>query len=57
LFVALALVLPPILGITEITDPSVEELVSALAGLVLVPAWAVWLGRSVEAAAPAGATA
>lgn len=47
---AVALVLVPFLGITELTEPTVEELVSALIGLVLVPLWAVSLGRSVEAA-------
>ena len=47
---AVALVLVPFLGITELTEPTVEELVSALTGLVLVPLWAVALGRSVEAA-------
>jgi hypothetical protein len=47
---ALALVLVPFLGITELTEPTIEELVSALTGLVLVPLWAVSLGRSVEAA-------
>ena len=48
---AIALVLVPFLGITEITnDPLEEELVAAATGFVLVPVWAVWLGRSVEQA-------
>ena len=47
---ALALVLAPVLGTIQLTDPIAEELTSTLAGLVLVPVWAVWLGRSVEAA-------
>ena len=47
---ALALVLWPLLGITEITgDPAIERWVSLLAGAVLVPVWAVWLGRTADA--------
>jgi hypothetical protein len=46
---AIALVLAPVLGATEITgDPLEEELVSAITGAVLVPVWAVWLARSVD---------
>jgi hypothetical protein len=54
-FVVLALVIPPILGITEITDIFAEELVGLLAGAVLVPVWAVWLGRSLDQRAAATA--
>ena len=56
-WLVIALIIAPILGVTEITDPSVEELVSALTGVVLVPVWAVWVGRSVDAAGAASATA
>jgi hypothetical protein len=52
---AAALVIAPLLGITEITDPSIEEWLSVITAAVLVPVWAVWLGRSVDAAGPAAA--
>jgi hypothetical protein len=55
---AIALVLWPLLGITEVLgDPAGEQWVTLIVGAVLVPVWAVWLGRSVEAAAPGVATA
>jgi hypothetical protein len=55
---ALALVVQPLLGITEIArDPAIEEWVSLLAGAVLVPVWAVWLGRTFDRAVPADGTA
>jgi hypothetical protein len=57
---AFALVLVPLLGITELTgDPTIERWVSLLTGVVLVPVWAVWLARSVErsAGAPEGVSA
>jgi hypothetical protein len=47
---AIALVIVPALGIVQRTDPAAEELLSAITGLVLVPVWAVWLGRSVDRA-------
>jgi hypothetical protein len=47
---AIALVLTPLLGITEIADPSIEEWLSVIIAAVLVPVWAIWLGRSVDAA-------
>jgi hypothetical protein len=50
---AIALVIVPLLGIVQRTDPAAEELLSAIIGLVLVPVWAVWLGRSVDRAAVA----
>lgn len=54
-FVVAGLVVTPLLGITEITgDPAIEELVSLVTGAVLVPVWAVWLGRSVERSNAAG---
>jgi hypothetical protein len=54
---AIALVLWPLLGITEVLgDPAGEQWVTLIAGAILVPVWAVWLGRSVEAAGPTGAT-
>ena len=46
---AIALVVAPVLGIVQRTDPIAEELITLVAGLVLVPVWAVWLGRSVDA--------
>jgi len=46
----IALVLAPLLAITEVTDPLAEELVTLIAGGVLVPVWAIWLARSVESA-------
>ena len=46
---ALALVVVPLLGITEITgDPAIEQWISLLTGAVLVPVWAIWLGRSID---------
>jgi hypothetical protein len=48
---AIALVVAPLLGVIERTDPIAEELLTAVAGAILVPVWAVWLGRSVEATA------
>jgi hypothetical protein len=53
---AIVLVLWPILGIAERTDPIAEELLALVAGAVLVPVWAVWLGRAVERA-PGAASA
>ena len=53
---AIVLVAFPILATTEIPpEPLVPELLAALLGAVLIPVWAVWLGREVEAtgAAPA----
>jgi hypothetical protein len=44
-------VVAPLLGVIERTDPIAEELLTAVAGAILVPVWAVWLGRSVEATA------
>ena len=46
---AIALVVAPVLGIVQRTDPEVEELITLIVGLVLVPVWAVWLARSVDA--------
>jgi hypothetical protein len=45
---AILLAAAPLLGITELLDPVVEELVSGAVGFVVVPVWAVWLGRSIE---------
>lgn len=54
---AIALVLIPFLGASEITrDPLQEELVSLATSIVLVPVWALWLGRTVDEA-PAGVPA
>ena len=55
---ALALVLWPLLAITEVLgDPAGEQWVTLIAGAILVPVWAVWLGRSVEAGGPESPTA
>jgi hypothetical protein len=52
---AVALVLAPLLGATEITkDPVEEQLVSTLTGFVLVPVWVVWLARNVDRGWAAG---
>ena len=45
----IALVVTPLLGVVQLTDPIAEELLSTLTGLVLVPVWAVWLARSIDA--------
>ena len=45
----IALVIAPVLGIVQRTDPIAEELITTLAGAVLVPVWAVWLARSIDA--------
>lgn len=45
---AIALIAWPILGIVQLIDPMFEELIALVAGAVLVPIWAVWLGRSVD---------
>jgi hypothetical protein len=50
---AIALILWPILGVVERTDPAAEEFLTLLAGAVLVPVWAVWLARSIDS--PSGA--
>jgi hypothetical protein len=43
-----ALIAWPLLGIVQVLDPAVEELLTLIVGAVLVPVWAVWLGRSVD---------
>ena len=44
---AIALIVSPVLGIVQKTDPVAEELITLITGLVLVPVWAVWLARTV----------
>jgi hypothetical protein len=51
---AAALALLPIL-ITIGIDPSVGEVAQAIIAAVLIPVWAVWLGRSVEGVPAASA--
>ena len=46
---AIALAATPILGIAQLTGPEPEELLSLLVAVVLIPVWAVWLGRSLDA--------
>lgn len=53
---AIVLAVVPLLGIVQRFDPLLEELLATFAGVVLVPVWAVWLGRAVDAA-PRDATA
>lgn len=48
---AIVLVVIPVLATTQKLDASVVDLLNTLAGVVLVPIWAVWLGRSIDAAA------
>ena len=47
---AIVLVAVPVLATIERFDPTVADLLTTAAGLVLVPVWAVWLGRAVERA-------
>jgi hypothetical protein len=55
---AIALMVWPLLAITEILgDPAGEQWVTLIAGAILVPVWAVWLGRSVGSAAPVDSAA
>jgi hypothetical protein len=53
---AIVLAVVPLLATVGIAVDPLPELLTTLVGLVLVPVWAVWLGRAVEAA-PGGATA
>jgi hypothetical protein len=48
-FTAIALVLAPVLAVTELFTPDQVDLLTAVIAAVLIPVWAVWLGRSVEA--------
>lgn len=49
---AVALVVAPLMITVEfLGDPSLPDYLTALAGGVLIPVWAVWLGRSVDDAA------
>jgi hypothetical protein len=45
---AVALILAPVLGVAELLTPDQVSLLTAAIAAVLVPVWAVWLGRSVE---------
>jgi hypothetical protein len=47
----IALVAWPLLAITEVTgDPTIEEWVTIIAGAILLPVWAIWVGRAVDGA-------
>ena len=46
---AVALVLAALLATTEALSPDAVGLLQAIIGVVLIPVWAVWLGRSVDA--------
>jgi hypothetical protein len=52
---AVVLVVIPVLSTTELLDPIAADLLSTALGVVLVPVWAVWLGRSVGSDAPSTA--
>jgi hypothetical protein len=45
---AIALVLAPVLATTELLSPDAVDLLTSVTAAILVPVWAVWLGRSVE---------
>jgi hypothetical protein len=45
---AIALAIAPVLATIEKVDPIPAELLTTAAGVVLVPVWALWLGRAVE---------
>jgi hypothetical protein len=53
---SIALVLAPVLATTELLAPDAVDLLSSILSVVLIPVWAVWLARSVDAA-PRGTTA
>jgi hypothetical protein len=55
LTVAALVAAPLMLTVEFLGQPDLPEWVNLIAGAVLVPVWAIWLGRSVEAAGPAGA--
>jgi hypothetical protein len=46
---AIALILAPVLATTELLTPDQVNLLSAVSAAVLIPVWAVWLGRLVDA--------
>jgi len=46
---AVALILAPVLAITELLTPDQVNLLTLGIAAILVPVWAVWLGRAVEA--------
>jgi len=56
---AAALALAALLATTETLSPDAVGLLQAIIGVVLIPVWAVWLGRTVDGApaAPAAAPA
>src|SRR4029079_1011076 len=53
---AIALVLAAVFATTELLTPDAVNLLTSVIGAVLIPVWAIWLARSVDAA-PGGATA
>jgi hypothetical protein len=54
---AIALVLAALFATTEVLSPDAVDLLQALIAVVLIPVWAVWLGRSVDGAPETRATA
>ena len=54
---AAALALAALLATTESLSPDAVGLLQAVIGVVLIPVWAVWLARTVDAAPPQPATA
>jgi hypothetical protein len=53
---AIALILAAVLAATELLSPDAVNLLTSVTAAVLVPVWAVWLARSVDAV-PGGAPA
>lgn len=53
---AIALIVAPLLITLDRFDPMVGDLLTTVIGVVLVPVWAVWLGRTLDGR-PGGATA
>jgi len=53
---AVALVLAALLATTELLTPDAVNLLTTAIGVVLIPVWAIWLARSVEATAGVATT-
>ena len=54
---ALALVAGPVVATIELGPPELLDVIFTAIGLVLIPVWAVWLGRSVDSMGRATADA
>ena len=53
---AAAMALAALLGTTELLTPDAVNLLTTAIGVVLIPVWAIWLARSVEATAGVATT-